>query len=342
MKRLIWLMAILLTLSLVLTGCQAGTSQSGGVEDKLQIGMVFDSAGTDNPFFVRAQQGLERAGEQFGDRIQTQTAEPSQDAEGMEIVTQFAENGFDMVICVGSLFTHELSPVAQKFPDTHFVLLDNSIPGLTTASNISCVSFREQECAFLIGAMTALVSESGTIGFVGGMKLPPVERIEAGYRAGAQYIKPDITFISEYIGYSGAAFNDPAAGKALAQKELDQGADVILQAAGVSGNGVLEAAAAKGKRVIGHDIDWTLTAPENQREYILTSLEKKLDEAVFLMIESLVDGKLQGGYTVLGLKEDCLSYSENQYNQDLIADIKPRLEEIKAKIISGELTVPEK
>lgn len=342
MKRLIWLMALLLTLGLVLTGCQTSPSQSGIGEDTLRIGMVFDSAGAENPFFVRAQQGLERAREQFGDRIQTQTSTPARDRERIQMVQQFAEDGFDMVICVGSLFTHELPPVAQEFPDTHFVLLDNTIPDLTTASNISCVSFREQEGAFLTGAMAALVSDNKTIGFVGGMKIPPIERIEVGYRAGARYIDPDITVISEYIGYSGAAFNDPAAGKAMARKQLNQGADVIIQAAGTSGDGVIEAAAASGKLAIGLDIDQTLTAPEDQREYILTSLEKKMDEAVFLMVESLVAGTLKGGITELGLKEGCLGYSENQYNQDLISDIKPEIEEIKARIISGELTVPEK
>jgi len=342
MKKLMLLMVLILAFTLLLTGCQKDPSQPAPDEDRLRIGMVFNSAGDENPFFVRAQQGLERAEEQFGDRIQTDTATPTKDRERMQLVQQFAEDGFDMVICVGSLFTQELPPVAQDYPNTRFVLLDNTIPDLKAASNISCVSFREQEGAFLTGAMATLVSESKTIGFVGGMKIPPVERIEAGYRAGAQYINPDITVIAEYIGYSGAAFNDPAAGKAIAEQQLGKGADVIIQAAGTSGDGVIEAAAAKGKLAIGLDVDQTLTAPEDQREYILTSLEKKLDEAVFLIIESLVEGKLQGGITELGLKEDGLGYSENQYNQELISDIKPKIEEIKAKIISGELTVPEK
>lgn len=347
MKSGKWLLivglAMLLSLGSLLAGC--GSKQEAPKQEgpkKIKIGLVFDVGGRGDKSFNDASfAGLERAQKEFGDKVEIKYLEPSASGENREqLLRLLAQEKYDLIFGVGFIFTDSIAKVAKDFPQTKFGLVDGYIPDLKDASTISCLLFREHEGSFLVGAAAALKSTSGKVGFVGGMKIPLIEKFEAGYIAGAKYVNPNIVVLSDYIGTTGDAFKDPVKGKELALKQMKDGADVIFHASGASGLGVLEAVAAQKKLAIGVDADQSLTAPDAQKPYILTSMLKEVDVAVYNTIKAVVDKSFKGGYREFGVKDGGVGYAENQYNKTLISDIKPKLDEIKAKLEKGEIKAP--
>jgi basic membrane protein A len=334
----------MLAATALISGCgskQEAAKPATGAK-KIKVGLVFDVGGRgDKSFNDSAYAGLEKAKKVFGDKIEVKYLEPSSGGENREqLLRLLAQQKYDIIFGVGFAFTDSIHKVAKDFPQTKFALIDGYVPGLKASSNISCLLFKEQEGSFLTGAAAALKSKTGIIGFIGGMKIPLIEKFQAGYEAGAKYINPKIVILSDYIGTTGEAFKDPVKGKELALNQIRHGADVIYHASGASGIGVIEACASQKKLAIGVDSDQSLTAPAAQRPYILTSMIKHVDVAVFNTIQSMVDHKFVGGYHEYGVKDNGVTYAENQYNKGMLADIKAKLDEIKAKIASGEIKVP--
>lgn len=335
--------SLLIMTLLVVTGCTRRQAQQPAPADKIKVGIVYDVGGRgDLSFNDMAFAGLERAQKEFGDRIETRDLEPTAGGENREeLLRLLANEGFDLIFGVGFLFTDSISRVAKEFEDTKFGLIDGFVPDLTDQSNIVCLGFKEHEGSFLVGAAAALKTTTNTIGFVGGMKIPLIEKFEVGYIAGARYAKPSVRVLSDYAGTTGEAFRDPVKGKELALAQYDRRADIIYHASGGTGIGVFEAAVTRKRLAIGVDADQSLTVKEDQRPQILTSMTKRVDVAVYDTIKAFLDGNFKGGYRSFGLAEDGVGYAENDYNRNMIADIKNRLEELKQKIIAGEIKVPE-
>lgn len=325
----------------LIAGCTRPGQQP--VAKKLKVGLVYDVGGRgDLSFNDMAYAGLERARKQFGDRIDTRDLEPTAGGENREeLLRLLAGEKFDLIFGVGFLFTDSIQRVAKEFPQVKFGLIDGFVPDLNDDSNVVYLLFKEHEGSFLVGAAAALKSKTGTIGFVGGMKIPLIEKFEAGYTAGAKYVRPSIRVLSDYAGTTGEAFRDPVKGKELALAQYDRGADVIYHASGGTGIGVFDAAVVKNKLAIGVDADQSLTVKEDQRAQILTSMMKRVDVAVYETITAFVDGKFTGGYRNFGLAEGGVGYAENEFNKDRLADIKPKLEDLKTKIIGGQIKVPQ-
>ncbi len=227
--------------------------------------------------------------------------------------------------------------MAKEFPDTQFAIIDDAG---AVGPNIANLTFAEHEGSFLVGAAAALKSKTGSIGFVGGVDVPLIHKFEAGYTAGAKAVKPDIKVATKYLtqppDFTG--FNDPAKGKTAAEGMYQGGADVVYQAAGGSGGGVFEAAKAANAMAIGVDSDQAKTAAEDVKDVIITSMLKKVDVAVFDFIKSVTEDAFKAGEIVYDLKKDGVGYSTTGGKID---DIKAQLEDYKAKIVSGEITVPE-
>lgn len=309
---------------------------------KLKVGLVFDVGGRgDLSFNDMAYAGLARAAGEFADKIETKYLEPSAGGENREqLLRLLAEEGYDLIFGVGFLFTDAIAKVAADFPDTKFGLIDGFVPDLTAQSNIVCLLFKEHEGSFLVGAAAGLKTQTGKVGFVGGMKIPLIEKFEAGFIAGVKHVNPGAQVFSDYIGTTGEAFKDPVKGKELALNQFNQGADIVYHASGASGIGVIEAATQLQKLAIGVDADQSLTAKEEQRPYILTSMLKRVDVAVYETIKALVEEKFEGGYRVFGVAEDGVGYAVNDHNRAMMADILPQLEELKAQVVSGAIKVP--
>ena len=158
--------------------------------------------------------------------------------------------------------------------------------------------------------------------------------------AGAKYVNPEIETFSDYVGTTGEAFKDPVKAKELALKQIKAGADVIYHASGASGVGMIEAAVANEVLAIGVDSDQSLTATDEQKPFILTSMLKRVDVSVYETTKDLIEDKFEGGYRVFGLDDDGVGYAVNEFNEDLISDIQPKLDELKDKVVKGEIAVP--
>lgn len=319
------------------TGAAPTTSAPEPVE-KIKVGMAFDVGGRgDQSFNDSAAAGLDKAGAEFG--IETKDASATAgESESVreERLQQLIEAGYNNIVAVGFAYAPSVGKVAAANPDVKFALIDSTD---ATGDNIMNITFAEHEGSFLVGAAAALKSQTGHIGYVGGVQTPLIERFEAGYVAGAKAVNPDIKIDTNYLtqppDFSG--FGDPAKGETAAKAMFDNGADIVYHAAGGSGGGVFNAAKAAGKWAIGVDSDQALTAAEEVRGVILTSMIKRVDVGVYTFVKSIHDGAFKAGETVFDLKADGVGYSTTNNHID---DIVPKLEEYREQIIAGSIQVP--
>ena len=348
----LWLLMVLV-LSLVAAACGGGdpaeTGQDGdgggdGAASDIQVGIAFDVGGLgDQSFNDSAFRGLEQAiDEGVVSEDNTRYIEPNQSGSNRDDnVVNLADVGYNLVAAIGFAFSEGIDEIAGDYPETNFAIIDGFAQD---APNVSNLTFKAEEGSFLVGAAAALKSESGTIGFLGGQQgTGLIEAFQAGFEAGAREANPDIEILVEYIGDSTQAFVDPTRGEALSEKMYDAGADVIYHAAGQSGLGLLKAAAAQQKLAIGVDSDQSLTATPEQQKYILTSMLKRVDTAIFNVIQQVADDEFQSGTQVFGLAEDGVGYAVNEYNdnEDLLSqEIQDELERYRQEIVDGNITVP--
>ncbi|HEX2499055.1 MAG TPA: BMP family ABC transporter substrate-binding protein [Actinomycetes bacterium] len=338
---------VLLAGVLVMSACGGDDDDAGGgasspaTTSNLKVGLAYDIGGRgDQSFNDAAAAGLDKAKTDFGiaeDNVNELEASAGEtDAQKEERLRQLAEGGYNPIIAVGFAYSGPLGNVAKDFPDVKFAIIDDAA---AQGANIANLTFAEHEGSFLVGAAAALKSTADHIGFVGGVDVPLIHKFEAGFMAGAKAVNPDITIDSIYLtqppDFTG--FNDAAKGQTAADGMFDAGADVVYHAAGGSGGGVFTAAQEAGKMAIGVDSDQYNTADPAVRDVIITSMIKKVDTAVYDFIESVNTDQFKAGETVFDLEADGVGYSTTGGKID---DIVPQLEEYKAKIISGEITVP--
>ena len=331
--------ATVLLLAVLIVAFAAGcnTSREGEGSEAFRVGMVFDVGGKgDKSFNDSAYRGLLRAADDFG--LEHTEFEPGQDADRETGLRKLAQADYDVIIGVGFLFSEAMRKVAVDYPDVSFACVDfDARPDETLPPNLTGLTFREEEGSFLVGVLAAMYTQTGRIGFVGGMDIPLIHKFEAGYIAGAQHVTPGISTTVAYVGTTPQAFADPARGKELALLQYGRGVDVIYHASGSTGNGVIEAAKEARKYAIGVDSNQNYMAPGN----VLTSMVKRVDNTVYKVIQSALEGTFQGGLRQFGLEEDGVAYAVDQYNEDMITDeMIARVEEAKAAIVAGEIIVP--
>ncbi|MBU1334726.1 MAG: BMP family ABC transporter substrate-binding protein [Alphaproteobacteria bacterium] len=255
------------------------------------------------------------------------------DAQREQALRRFASQGANPIVMAGFSWGTALGTVAAEFPDTNFVVID----AVVDQPNVQSIIFDEHTGSFLVGALAALKSETGTVGFVGGMDVPIIHKFYCGYAQGAKAANPDIKLIENYTGTTPAAWNDPVTAGELTKAQFDAGADVVFAAAGGSGLGVLQAAADAGKFSIGVDSNQNYLHPGS----VLTSMLKRVDVAVTVAFkEAGDDATFKPGISVLGLAEDGVGYALDEHNEALVdADTKAKVDELSAQIQSGAITV---
>lgn len=309
-------------------------------EKRLKVSVLY-RGGRADAYNDMALSGAARAAKAFGQNVAVREVKTLDYGNNQEFVLRLqAQSEADVIICVGYDYVEAVRKVAPEYPHIRYVIIDGYIPQLTSADYITCVLFKEREGAFLVGAAAALRSQTGVVGFIGGADTDFVHVFEDGYTDGARYINPSIRVLAEYVGKNGSAFNNPDKAFQLALAQYANGADIVFHAAGSSGLGVLEAAASQKHFMIGVDSDQSLSARSEQRPYILTSMVKRVDAAVFNSIEQALTGSLAGGYYEFGLKEGGVDYAVNDYNHLVLEPMKPTLDEIKKKIVMGEIMLP--
>ena len=309
--------------------------------EDLKIGLAYDVGGRgDRSFNDSAFAGVEAAVAELGGDIQE--VSPNDDgSDRAELLSNLAEQGFNPVIAVGFAYDEVIGEVAPDFPDTTFAQVDGSNFDGAKGDNVTGLLFAEHEGSFLAGVAAALKTETGTIGFVGGVDTELIQKFQAGYEAGAQAVKPDIQIISQYISPAGdfSGFGDPARGKIVAQGMFEGGADIVYHAAGGSGQGVFEAAAAAGGRAIGVDSDQYNTVDDPAlKAVIMTSMLKRVDNAVQAFITDYSEGNVEGGTDVVNdLSTEGVGLATTG---GFIDDIQGEIDGFRQQIIDGDIEVP--
>ncbi|GAA5043363.1 basic membrane protein A [Thermocatellispora tengchongensis] len=317
-------------------GASGEASQSGS----LKVGLAFDVGGRgDKSFNDSAYAGLERAQKELGAEIRDLS--PAGDGSNRgELLRQLADAGYNPIVAVGFAYAADVEKVAKEYTDVQFAIVDSASNG----PNVTGLLFAEQQGSYLAGVAAALKSKTGHLGFVGGVESDLIKKFEAGFLAGAKATKPDIKIDSKYLTPDGdfSGFKAPDKGKIAAEKMFQDGADIVYHAAGDSGQGVFQAAAAagEGKWAIGVDADQALTVKDQAlSKVIMTSMLKRVDNAVFEYIKAFQGGAKGGSDVVYDLKTEGVGLATTG---DHISDIQDKLDEAKQKIISGEITVPDK
>ncbi|TNE36349.1 MAG: BMP family ABC transporter substrate-binding protein [Alphaproteobacteria bacterium] len=295
--------------------------------------LIYDLGGKfDKSFNEAAYNGAERY------RIETGNSykdfEPTNEAQMEQALKRFARKGAPLVLAIGIAYQTPLEKVAPEFPDVHFTAVDANI----NLPNVQSVSFREDEGSYLVGMIAAMKSETGSIGFIGGMDIPLIRKFGAGYLQGARSVNPDIKLLENFVGATPTAWNDPIRGGELARSQFARGVDVIYSAAGPTGLGVIQAAKEAKQFAIGVDSNQNHIAPGT----VLTSMVKRVDVVVYENMLAASSGTWAPGNSVRGLAEGGVDYSVDEHNADLITDdMKARVEEAKQMIISGDIKVGE-
>ena len=256
------------------------------------------------------------------------------DPVASEMAVRDAAQTSDLVLAAGYQLGEPLARVAAEFPDVKFAIFDVVLD----IPNVASVNYKSNEGSFLVGAIAALKTESGKIGYIGGADVPLLHEFEAGYVAGIQAIHREAEISIDYISLDATGFGQPDKANELALAQYESGVDVIYTAAGGAGQGVLEAAQAQQKYIIWVDSNGNHLAPG----IVLTSMVKEIPIVVQTIIRETVADKFMPGIRYFGLEDGGVSYAVDEHNQSLLSDdMVATVESLKAKIIAGEIVVPD-
>ncbi len=313
---------------------------------KTKVGIVFDIGGkNDRSFNAAAWSGVQRAEKDMG--ICLYDVEPGNPTSIEPSMRAFAEKDFDLIIGVGFAQGPIMQNVARDYPNIKFAIVDGVIfeeDGKTPKKNVASLVFKEHEGSYLVGMIAAAKSKSGVLGFVGGMDIPLIHKFETGYEEGAKAVNPEVKVIANYVGVTDHAWNNPGKGKELALAQIEKGADVIFTAAGNSGLGAFDAVEQAGKYPDGKAKKFVIGVDSNQNGvkpgFVLTSMVKRVDNAVYDVVKEVREDKFNGGFHVFGLDKDGVAYALDKYNSNLISkETLQKVEEAKKKIVAGEIKV---
>lgn len=314
---------------------------------KQKICMILDKGGKDDHSFNEsAVLGFQSALKNLPISSDSKFVEPRTDTQIPLFFNNFVMDGnCDLIVAIGFTPASYLSKIAEKYPNKKFLVIDTNVEDQDKNKNIRSVTFEEHEGSFLVGAIAALKSSTGKIGFIGGMDVPLIHRFQTGYEAGAKYINPQIKVTATYVGVTPDSWNNPAKAKELALSQYNEGVGVIFQVAAASGQGIFDAAEElnKSKPEIKH---YAIGVDSNQNwvnpKVILTSMEKRVNIALLQAIKDLTENKFTTGHVIFGLKEGGVEWSLDHNNQKFFTknDI-DHINNLKKLIINKKVSVPD-
>jgi basic membrane protein A len=342
-RRRLGAVACVMIVASLAAACGAGAS--GGGDDGGQggasasVGLTTSIAGLgDQGFNDLAAAGVKRAEQELG--VSGSVVESKAETDYVPNLQGFASDGADLTYAVGFLMQDALAEVASGSPDSKFAIIDANVD----LPNVASITFKEEEGSFLAGAFAALMTKSAAdtsipkmdgsmkVGFIGGGDIPLIHKFQEGFEQGVKAVDPNIDVLVAYAG----SFTDAAKGKELALSQYNSGADMIYQAAGPTGTGVIEAAKQLDRYVIGVDADQNSLAPDN----VITSMQKKVDVAVFETIKAVVDGDFKPGLTVFGIENGGIGLAPFHGLDSVVPqDVKSAIDGYTEKIKSGEIQI---
>ena len=313
-------------------GQSAGSTENAAAEattDKsdFKIGLVTDTGGVnDQSFNQSAWEGLQAVADEYG--VTVNYLESSGDADYVPNITSFMDEDYDLIICVGYMLADATRQCAESDPDQKFAIIDDS--SCSDLDNVTCLMFKQEQASYLVGYVAGLMTETNNIGFVLGNASETMHLFGYGYIAGATDANPDI----KVQQYNAASFADAAGGKTAATTMVTNGADIIFHAAGGTGVGVIDGCKEAVIYAIGVDSDQSYLAPDT----IITSAMKRVDVAVETVCKEAIDGTVKGGVETYELSNGGVDIAPT--TTLLPDDVISQVEDVKQKIISGEITVP--
>ncbi|MBN1812349.1 MAG: BMP family ABC transporter substrate-binding protein [Anaerolineae bacterium] len=305
------------------------------VTEEFQVGLVTDVGKVnDGTFNEYAYTGMMQAADEFG--LENAYIETQQPTDYEKNVEQFVDEGFDMIVTVGFMMGETTQKEAEANPDVNFAIVDYAYD--PAIPNVMGLVFREDQAGFMAGALAGLMTKSKTVGIVAGMEIPAVKKFRNGYENGVHYVCPECTVIGVYID----SFTDPARGKAAAESQMAEGADVIFGAGGPTGSGGILGAAQQGVWVIGVDQDEYFTTfkggEEAGADRLLSSAMKRVDVAVYTAIKAAVEGTFKGSTLVLDASVNGVGLAPfNDTEGDVPDEVKAKLDEIFGMLAAGTL-----
>ena len=294
--------------------------------------VIYDMGGKfDKSFNEGVYNGVKKFTDETG--IEVMEFEVTNETQREQAMRRMAERGASIILGVGFAQADAIAKVAAEYPDRQFSIID---VGWLDAPNLRQYVFKEHEGSYLVGVAAALASDTGKVGFVGGMDITLIRKFACGYVGGVKAVNGSADVYQNMTGTTPSAWNDPAKGAELAKSQIDRGADVIYHAAGGTGLGVIQAAADAGKLAIGVDSNQNGLAPGS----VLTSMLKRVDVAAYETFKDAMDGNFSSGVRSLGVAEGGVDWALDENNASLItADIKAAVEQARSDILSGKVAV---
>lgn len=322
-----------LGMTLILAACGDKTPKkegaaAGAVGEPV---IVFDAGGKfDKSFNESGYNGAEMFKKETGKSYLGFELQNPAELEG--ILRKMAQRGGNPIVTMGFNSAPALTKVAVELPKSNFVIIDSEVQ----QPNVKSIQFREEEGSFLVGALAAMASKSGKVGFIGGMDNSVIRKFSCGFEQGAKHINTQAEVIKNIVGTTGDAWNNPTKGGELAKAQFDRGVDVVFAAAGGTGNGVYQAAKDSKKYAIGVDSNQNYLFPGT----MLTSMVKRVDNAVLASFKEAAEGSFKAGSMSMGLKEGGVDWADDEHNKALVSDeMRTKVNAIKKDIIDGKIKI---
>ncbi len=334
MKKKLLCVLLACTMAFSMVACGSGAEEAPAEEapatgdySEIKVGMVTDVGGVnDGSFNQSSWEGLQKASEDLG--IQVQYLESATDADYTPNIETFVDEEYDLIICVGYQLAEATRAAAEAYPEQKFAIIDDASIDLP---NVTCLMFKQAQASYLVGYVAGLTTESNTVGFVLGMSTDTMNEFGYGYCAGVLDANPEAKILQQNVN----SFADTAGGKTAATTMVTDGADVIFHAAGGTGLGAIDGCVESGIWAIGVDTDQSSIAPET----ILTSALKRVDNACYAAAKDMCEGTLQSGVITYDLSSAGVDIAPTTTNLD--PEVLEKVQEVKDKIISGEIVVPQ-
>lgn len=352
-KRLIFITILAMVLNLVFVGCSNDKNAGGDSEsdkDLLKIMLIVCGNLGDKSFTDSAQNGMNMIKEKYGEDVVIKTVECGGDQTKYGPALQDASEGdWDVIACITWNMKAHIEEIAPQYPDKRYIIID-SVPNYKEfdLKNVYSVTFKQNEVAFLVGALAARITNSDMpfanpekkIGYLGGVDNPIINDFLVGYIEGAQYIDPEVKVAISYIGN----FSDSGKGKEMALAQYNQGVDIGFNVAGQAGLGQIDAAKEAKKYCLGVDSDQAMIFSETDKEkaeLIVTSAMKRVDKALLRAIDLYQEGELKFGESeMLGFNEKCVGIADNEIYKSLVnEEFRTEMKKIEEKIANGEIVV---
>ncbi len=332
---------LVLVMLVSLTACSGGAAEEPAVEEPAEgeepaveapeevpsVALVLNGPINDMGWNASAYAGLNLIEANYGAEVSFSESIAQSDME--EVFRSYATMGYDLIFGHGSQFTDAITVVAADYPESMFVLINGNAPA---APNLACVQVADEQQGFLMGAFAALMTETGTVGVIGGAEIPPITNAVKGFEAGAAYADPEIEVLSSMTG----SFEDVNAAKETALAFIDQGADYVAAIANQAGLGSIEACEDRGVYAIGANQDQFDVAPSA----VVVSVLKEVPIAFDFAYKTFMEGNLTPETFRLGVKEGVVFFSSYHDFEDFVPqEVKDRMAEIEAELAAGSITI---